>query len=155
MEEIDMLPVRVERRRNYPSRLLEPFSYIDVMNNFDRMVDRIFGWHEGRSEFYPADVWEDENMVHLELELPGVKPEDVNVSYEDGLLRIEGERKPIEHKGNIYLAERQFGKFTRTFQIPNVINPNEIKASFKDGILEISCAKKPETKPHKIQVTTT
>ncbi len=149
-----MLPVRVERRRNYPTRWLDPFGETDLMTNFDRMVDRIFGWHEGRGEFYPADVWEDENHVYLELELPGFKLGEVNVSYEDGLLRIEGERKPVEHKGNVFLSERQFGKFTRTFQIPNIVNANEIHATFKDGILEIQCAKRPETKPQKIEVKT-
>ncbi len=150
-----MLPVRVERRRNYPSRWLEPFSDVDLLSNFDRMVDRIFGGHEGRAEFYPADVWEDENTIHVELELPGFRPEEVSVNYEDGLLRIEGERKPIERKGNVYLSERSYGRFTRTFQIPNVVNAGEIQATFKDGVLEIRCAKKPETKPHKIEVKTT
>jgi HSP20 family protein len=155
MEDTDMLPVKVERRRNYPSRWLEPFADMDVMTNFDRLVDRVFGGHEARSEFYPADVWEDENTIHVEMELPGFKSGEVNVSYEEGLLRIEGERKPIEHKGNVYLAERSFGKFIRTFQIPNVVNAGEIRATFKEGILEIQCEKKPETKPHKIEVKTT
>ncbi len=150
-----MLPVRVERRRNVPSRWLDPFADVDLWSNFDRMVERVFGGHEGMSPMYPADIWEDEGMIHIELELPGMKAEEVNVSYEDGLLRIEGERTAPERKGSVHMGERVYGKFSRTFQLPNVVDPNKIQASFKDGVLEITCEKKPETKPHKIEVKTT
>jgi len=150
-----MLPVRVERRRNVPSRWFDPWGEMDLMSNFDRMVDRIFGMREGQPISYAADIWEDDDNVHLELELPGIKPEDVSVSYEDGLLRIEGERKPVEHKGTVYLTERAYGKFFRTFQVPGSVDPEKIEAHFHDGILDITIAKKPETKPHKIKVKTT
>jgi len=150
-----MLPVRVERRRNVPSRWLDPWSEMDLMSNFDRMVDRIFGGREGATGFYPADIWEDEDNIHIEMELPGMKPEDVSVSYEDGILRIEGEKKQVEHKGNMYLTERSYGKFIRTFQAPSTIDPNKIEAHFRDGILDIKAAKKAETKAQKIEVKTT
>jgi HSP20 family protein len=149
-----MLPVRVERRRNVPSRWFDTFTDMDLVSNFDRLVDRVFGMREGQTEFYAADVWEDEGSVHVELELPGLKVEDVNISYEDGLLRIEGEKKALEHKGNVYLSERSYGKFIRTFQIPNIVDPNSIQATFRDGILEVTAQKKPETKPHKIEIKT-
>lgn len=149
-----MLPVRVERRRNQPTRWLEPFADMDLISNFDRLVDRVFGMREGATEFYAADIWEDENNVHVELELPGLKAEDIRISYEDGMLKIEGEKKAPEHKGNVYLSERSYGKFIRTFQVPSGVNPDSIQATFRDGILEITAEKKPETKAHKIEIKT-
>jgi HSP20 family protein len=52
------------------------------------------------------------------------------------------------------MGERVYGKFSRTFQLPNVVDPNKIHASFKEGVLEITCEKKAETKPHKIEIKT-
>jgi HSP20 family protein len=149
-----MLPVRVERRHT-PGRWLDPFADADLWGNFDRMVDRVFGGREGMVSYHPADIWEDAEKIHIELEMPGIKAEHVNMSYEDGLLRIEGELPTPERKGNVYMSERQYGKFVRTFQIPNVDDPNSIQASFHDGILEIVCEKKMESKPHKIEIKTT
>jgi HSP20 family protein len=151
-----MLPVRVERR-NIPNRWLDPFADADLWSNFDRMVERVFGprGEGGAGTFYPADIWEDAEKIHIELEMPGMKAEQVNINYEDGLLRIEGERAAPERKGNVYLAERQYGKFVRTFQIPNVVDPNSIQATFREGVLEITCEKKVESKPHKIQIQST
>jgi len=137
-----------------PSRWLDPFADLDVMGNFDRMVSRFFGDREEPTELFPSDIWEDEDKVHVELELPGVKPEDVSVSYEDGILRIEGEKKQPEHKGNVHLSERDYGRFHHTFQLPNVIDPSGIQANFRNGVLEVTGTKKPETKPHKIEVKT-
>ncbi|NLE28474.1 MAG: Hsp20/alpha crystallin family protein [Phycisphaerae bacterium] len=148
-----MLPVRVERR-HMPSRWLDPFGDADLWGNFDRMIDRVFGSREGSPSFHPADIWEDAEKIHIELEMPGIMGEHVNISYEDGLLRIEGELPMPERKGNVYVAERQYGKFMRTFQIPNVVDPNKIQATFHDGILEIVCEKKVESKPHKIEIQT-
>jgi len=149
-----MLPVRVERRRNLPSRWLEPLSEMDWMTNFDRLVDRVFGMREAGGAYLPADVWEDDDNLYIELELPGLKAEDVSISYKDGLIQIEGDRKTEEHKGNVYMSERFSGRFSRTFQVPNVIDPDHIEATFKEGILALKCAKKAETKAHKIEIKT-
>jgi HSP20 family protein len=154
MEEKVMLPVRVEKRRTPLNRWLDPLD-MDLLTNFDRVVDRFFGPQDGRFGVLPADVWEDENNIMLELELPGLKPEEVNVSFEDGLLRIEGERKEPEHKGETYISERVYGKFSRTFQLPKVIDPQTMQANFHDGVLVVTCPKKPETRPKKIEIKAT
>jgi HSP20 family protein len=137
-----------------PGRWLDPFADVDLLSNFDRMVDRVFGGRESLPLLYPADIWEDEENIHIEMELPGVTAENISLSYEDGLLRIEGERVSPERKGTVYMSERQYGRFSRTFQLPNVIDQNDIQANFRDGMLMITCAKKPETKPHKIEIRT-
>jgi len=86
------------------------------------------------------------------MELPGVTREQIQVSYEDGALRIEGEKKAPEHKAHRHCSQRRFGKFVRTFQLPSVVDPDGISAVCKDGILTITLAKRPETKAKKIEV---
>ena len=145
-----MLPIRVERCRGVPSRWFEPFGRLDLFDDFDHAVHRVFGDGEGlRSR---ADVWEDEENLYVELELPGLKPEEVTLNYEDGILRIEGESKTPERKGHYHLSERRYGTFVRAFQLPNVIDPESTQAAFKHGILTVTLAKRPETKARKIEI---
>jgi len=146
-----MIPVRVERRRNVPGRLAEFWGDANMMTDFDRFFERVFGDRQGGG-WYPADVWEDEESLHIELEMPGFKSEDVQLSYEAGILRVEAEKKPTEAKGQYHISERRYGKFVRAFQLPNVIDPESINASFRDGVLNISLSKKPETKARKIEI---
>ncbi len=142
-----MLPVR---RANLASQLLDPFRELNIFDDLDRVYDRVFGGDSG----FPAEIWEDDENLYVEIEMPGLKGEDVNVSYENSILRVEGEKKEPERKGEVRLSERRYGKFVRTFHLPNIIDADSIKASYKDGVLTITCAKKPETKPKKIQITT-
>ena len=147
-----MIPVRVERPTTLPTRWFEPFGDVEWLSDFDRWAERLLGRHDGRG--YPADIWEDEESLHVELKLPGINTEDVSLSYEDGILRIEGEKRPVEHKGEEHLTERRFGKFVRTFQLPNEVDPEHMEANFKDGILHITLAKRPESRPRKIEIKT-
>jgi len=149
-----MIPVRVERHRGGPNRWLEPLGDLDLFSDFDRLVDRMFGSREGGRVWYRADVWEDNENLYVELEMPGLKSEDVNLSYEDGILRIEGEKKAPDRTGQYHLSERRFGKFVRAFQLPNVVDPNSIEATFKDGILTVKLAKRPDTKARQIEIKT-
>ena len=130
-------------------------SDIDLFSDFDHLVDRMFGSREGTRLWYRADIWEDNEHLHVAIEMPGLTPEDVNLSYEDGILRVEGEKKAPERTGEYHLAERRFGKFVRAFQLPNVVDPGSIEATFKDGILTIKLAKRPETKARHIEIKTT
>lgn len=147
-----MIPVRVERRQLGPSLWGDPFGESDWFSDAGRFVDRFFG-NRTSGGWYPADVWEDEGNLHVAIEMPGLTADDVQVNYEDGLLRIEGDKKLPGNNGRQYhLSERRFGKFVRTFQLPNVVDPDSIKATFKDGILTITLAKRPETKARKIEI---
>ena len=146
-----MIPVRVERRRTTPSVWREPLADLDWFGDVDRFFNRFFASRDSGG-WYPADIWEDENSLHIEMEMPGLGADQVQLSYEAGMLRIEGEKKLPDHKGEYHLSERRFGKFVRTFQLPNVVDPDSIKASFKDGILHVDLSKRPETKAKKIEI---
>ena len=147
-----MIPVRVERRRSTPSLWREPWADVDWFGDVDRFFNRFFGTRDSGG-WYPADIWEDTDTLHIELEMPGLTADQVQLRYEDGILRIEGEKKLPEHKNEYHLSERRFGKFVRTFHLPNVVDPDTIKASVKDGILYVSLSKRPETKARKIEIT--
>ncbi len=130
--------------------MLEPFRDLNSLGDFEGALDRAFGAYLGG--YYPAEIWEDGENVYVEVELPGLKIEDVNLSFEDGILRIEGEKKEVQRDQQVHLSERRYGKFVRTFHLPNVIDAENIQAKFVDGILSITCAKRPEVKPKKIEI---
>ncbi|HEX4949166.1 MAG TPA: Hsp20/alpha crystallin family protein [Blastocatellia bacterium] len=101
-----------------------------------------------------VDVYEDQNGIVLEADLPGMKPGDFDLSIENNLLTLKGERK-FEKKadeGNYHRVERSYGSFTRTFTLPSTVDVNNVAADFKDGVLKVALPRKEETKPRQIQV---
>jgi HSP20 family protein len=144
-----MLPIKVIRQYEELPRL-----WADPFGEFDQMVDRVMGNWDGYRSWHRADIREDENSLYVEMELPGVSPQDVKVNFENSVLTIEGENKAPEHKGPIHLCERRYGKFSRSFRLPSFVDPNNVKAAFKDGMLTVTLAKRPENRPRKIEIKT-
>ncbi len=97
-----------------------------------------------------------ENSYEINIELPGVREDDISVEVHDGRLTVSGEkRSKYEEKGkNFYFSERVYGSFRRTFQLPDDANADKTLATQKDGVLTIKIAKlAPKTpKPKKIEV---
>ena len=105
--------------------------------------------------FVPAaDVYEDEHNVVLKLEVPGVNEADLNVSVENNILTIQGERKfeKEEKEENFHRIERRYGSFTRTFKLPNTVDSDRVEAGYDKGVLKITLAKRAEAKPKQIKV---
>lgn len=101
-----------------------------------------------------ADVYEDQHGIVLEADLPGLKPGDFELSVENNVLTLRGERK-FEKKsdaGNYHRVERSYGQFTRSFTLPATIDVEKISAEFKDGVLRISLPRREEAKSRQIQV---
>jgi len=116
---------------------------------------------EGESEalstgnFVPAvDVYEDAQKVQLKLEVPGIRPEDLDIRVEGRTLSVRGERKfeSEEKEENFHRIERRYGSFVRSFTLPATVDTESIDAQTADGVLTISLAKKPESKPKQITV---
>ena len=101
-----------------------------------------------------VDVSETEGGYQIKAEIPDVKKEDVKVTLEDGVLTIQGERKQEkEEKGKRYhRVERSYGRFVRSFTLPDVIDEEKVKAEFKDGILNLALPKSEKAKPKAIEV---
>jgi len=102
----------------------------------------------------PVDIYETEDKIVLKAELPEVDKKDVDIKVDDNTLTIQGERKFDKEtkKENYHRIERAYGKFSRSFSLPNTIDKEKIKATYKDGILELIMPKKEETKPKQISV---
>jgi len=101
------------------------------------------------------DVYEDKDNFVVHTELPGLKREDIDVSLQDGVLVISGERKTEEKRseGEIRRQERFYGKFQRTLTLPAPVAANKVKAQYKDGVLTVTIPKAEEAKPRKIDVS--
>lgn len=93
----------------------------------------------------------------INMELPGVALEDINIEFHDGMLTVRGEKKTErEEEGKTYFfSERTFGSFERSFRLPNNANADKIAASFKDGVLAIRVPKEgpPPEKTRRIQIS--
>jgi HSP20 family protein len=115
----------------------------------DRMLSRTDG------VWYPAvDIKEDKDTYKVVMELPGLSKDDVQISLEDGVLIVKGEKKSEseEKEGDYHYYERRFGKFERMFRINSEIKQDQVEASFKDGILSIDLPKTETAKPKQIAI---
>jgi HSP20 family protein len=101
-----------------------------------------------------VDIVETPEEFQIKAELPEVKKEEVKVSVDGGVLRIEGERKQEkEEKGKKYhRIERSYGSFLRTFALPDNVDESKVQAEFKDGVLNVRLHKTERAKPKSIEV---
>jgi HSP20 family protein len=120
--------------------------------DFDALVD-FFGNGRGVQAFYvPASVWEEQGSYHVELDVPGVTRDHVELTYEKGTLRITTERLAPQETRNGLVDERRYGKVTRTVTLPETIDPESIVAELNNGVLHVTVAKKPEAQPKRIEI---
>jgi HSP20 family protein len=101
-----------------------------------------------------VDIVETDEAYELKAEIPGLKKEDIQVSLEDGLLTIRGEKKEETEtrKKNYHTVERVFGKFERSFRLPENARGDSIHARYDNGVLSIDIPKAEEAKPKQIAV---
>jgi HSP20 family protein len=107
------------------------------------------------SSFAPAvDVYEDEHNVTLKIEVPGIDEKDIDVRLENNTLTVHGERKieKEEKEENYRRVERQYGSFTRTFNLPTTVDSEKVSATYDKGVLKIALPKKAEAKPKQIKI---
>jgi HSP20 family protein len=125
------------------------------IERLNRMFDNLYGEAFQRGWVPAVDVFEtgDQEVV-LKADLPDMKREDINLTFENGVLTIKGERKFSDEvkRENYHRIERQHGSFTRSFTLPNTVDPARISASYKDGLLTIRLPQREEAKPKQIDV---
>jgi len=106
-------------------------------------------------EWAPAvDIIEDEKEYLIKVELPEVPKEGVKVAVENGTLTISGERKAEQEEKNrkFHRVERFYGRFERSFSIPDDADDSKVHAEFKDGVLRVHLAKSEKARPRQIEV---
>ncbi len=123
--------------------------FADFFNSTDYPVYR-----RRLQSFSPTvDLYEEEGVLKVEADLPGVDRNEVKVELENGVLTISGERNATERKeGRSFSIERSFGSFSRSFRIGNRYDVSEVKASYDAGILTVSIPRKEEVKPVQIEI---
>jgi len=101
-----------------------------------------------------ADMVESDENIVISADLPGLKPEDVDISITDSTLTIKGEYKTEEEgeRGDVHFKERRYGAFRRSFTLPTTVDTDATEAEFEDGVLTVTLPKTEETKPKQIEV---
>ena len=124
------------------------------VDRLNQMFTEFYGDAFARAWVPPVDILETEaHEVVLKAELPEMKREDINLTFENGVLTLKGERKfDQETKGQFHRRERRYGAFTRSFTLPNTVDATRISASYKDGVLTIRLPQREEAKPKQIAV---
>jgi len=128
-----------------------------VRQEIGNLYGNVFGG-EGRptwttSEWAaPICVWEDEQNMFVEVELPGVKKEDLDLHIEKNVLTISATRSDSGVQRQYLYNERRYGKAERSVRIPETVDAEKVEAQLDAGVLYVSLAKKPETQPKQIKV---
>ena len=137
----------------------EPWTFVDLLRrDLDRLADprrAAAGDHESVADWVPAvDIFEEENRFLLRADVPGVNVDDINVSMENGVLTLSGERRlePKKEEAAAQRIERASGRFFRHFTLPETTNADGITAKNSNGILEVSIPKMPEVQARRITV---
>jgi HSP20 family protein len=146
--------------RNFPWNPANPANIGDIREAFDRLLGNPAEADQSNvvtSQWAPrVDIKEEDRRFVIYADIPGVDPEQIEVSMEKGILTIKGERtvENREQNGKFTRLERSHGLFYRRFALPDSADADGVTAHGKDGVLEIVIPKKAETTPRRITINT-
>lgn len=132
-----------------------------LSDRIQRMLTDALGgldWQSGQNvgaSWVPAvDVFEEADNIQITAEIPGVKPEDIQISLADNMLTIRGmkQQDSEERAERVHRYERTYGVFERAFTLPASVDPKDIKANYDNGVLTITLPKSEKAKPRQIAV---
>lgn len=131
---------------------------LTLRNAMDRLFDNAFvgpnqAWRPDAFGV-AVDVIEEPEAFVVKASLPGIKPEDLEITYNNNVLTVKGEikeEKDVE-EARYHLRERRYGSFTRSFSMPTPVNVDTIKADYEQGVLTLTLPKAEEAKPKRIPV---
>lgn len=139
----------------------DPFrDLMSIQNELNRLFGRTYAGGEGGTgasgTWVPTlDVFETQDRFVVAVELPGIEPDDVEVSVEDSTLTIKGQREFFYKDAtdeSLRRIERRYGAFSRSLTLPQTADADRIGASFDKGVLTVEVPKREEAKPRKITV---
>jgi HSP20 family protein len=133
----------------------DPFrDLLNLQNDMTRHFGRAYETEGARAWAPPVDIYETADGYRVVAELPGFGPDDVDVTVNDGMLTIKGERKfydEVDHE-NFHRIERRFGSFQRAVSLPSQVQADGVEATFEKGVLTVSIPKADEAKPRRIEI---
>lgn len=140
-------------------RLNPSKSIFNLKNDMDRLFDNFFTGRLGLTDSMsdialPVDVEENEHEYLVTADLPGMKKDDIKITFENNYLTISGEKKSKKEisEDNYHLIERRQGKFSRSLAIPSGVKADHIEADYEQGVLTVKIPKAEEAKPKQIEV---
>ena len=129
----------------------------EVNRLFSTNLTRSFGEEGiGRGAWSPSvDIFENKDQIVLEAELPGMDRNDFDLSIENNVITLRGERKfeKKEDDDNYHRVERSYGAFTRSFTLPPTVSAEGATAEYKNGVLRVTLPKREDTKARRIEIT--
>ena len=144
---------------------LTRFNQTQDFRAFQQQVNRLFEPFLGRPVVDdeslvsgtwapPVDVMEEKDAIRVVAELPGMKKEDIDIQFENGILTIRGQRAIEKDSSDktFHRVERVYGNFVRSFTLPRSVDAEKIDATYRDGVLDIRVPKKEEAKPRQIAI---
>ena len=140
------------------TRLPQPRLFESFGSELENWMDRMFGdgnWPARLEAFTPrTNLSETENAFELTVELPGMKPEEFNVEFKEGVLWVTGEKREEkeEKEQTFHRIERHYGEFRRGIPLTSKVNEEAIEAHFENGVLRVTVPKAEAVKPRKIEV---
>jgi HSP20 family protein len=128
-----------------------------LRREIDRLFEDAFSGRGDRTAWSPVvNVHETANELVFEFELPGLKADQVEITCDNGVLTVRGERRQERKEGDeqsrYHIIERLYGAFTRSFQLPQTVDEQQISAEFEDGVLRVNVPKAALPQPRKIQI---
>jgi HSP20 family protein len=159
-----MHPVPSLTEKEVAAMALTPYRPMQSLSDLQSEMNRLFSavpaesGETGLADWAPAvDVSEDEQRYVIKADVPGVDPSEIEITMEGDNLRIQGERKEERNvdtsdQGNRQRTERFYGRFLRTFTLPDTADAENIRARSNNGVLEITIPKQERAKPRQIQV---
>ncbi|TLY17123.1 MAG: Hsp20/alpha crystallin family protein [Nitrospirae bacterium] len=133
--------------------MLANYTPFDV----DKFLSDALGTVGAETVWAPAcNAYEVEQGFWIQAALPGMERKDINISLEDGLLTLKGERKEetAESQRTYFLREIGSGPFSRSFRLPTNVDASKASATYKDGVLTVGLPKREEAKPSRITIET-
>ena len=130
----------------------DPFSELRLL---ERQMNRLFRDVHGRGTDYPSmNYWSNENEALLEVEMPGVGPDDFELTVTDDVVTISGERKDpyASEQSTAHRQERAFGAFSRTLQLPFEVESDKVTARYEHGVLRVTLPRREATKSKRIAI---
>jgi len=128
----------------------------EVNRLFSTNLTRAFGDEGiGRGAWSPSvDIYENKDQIVLEAELPGMKQEEFDLSIENNVITLRGERRfeKTDDSDNYHRVERSYGAFTRSFTLPQTVSGEGATAEYSNGVLRVTLPKREEAKPRRIEV---
>ena len=145
-------------RRNDGEQAMVPFySPMSLLNAMDRFAGNI--WDSSKpytldTSLVPhTDIYEENDQLVMNIEMPGINKEDINITLQGDRLTIKAEKKEaVVEDTACYARERQYGQYLRSVTLPFPVKENEISATFENGVLELRLSKAEESKAKKIEI---